>query len=57
MESVCLVRKCKNELVRSLKSAAGHHSKSFSEEKTTEYTECWPGTLFDILLNKYYPAG
>jgi hypothetical protein len=24
---------------------------------TTEYTECWPCPLFDILLNKYYPAG
>jgi hypothetical protein len=24
---------------------------------TTEYTECWPCTLFDILLNKYVPAG
>jgi hypothetical protein len=23
----------------------------------TEYTECWPCPLFDILLNKYYPAG
>ncbi len=23
----------------------------------TEYTECWPGPLFDILLNKYFPAG
>ncbi len=23
----------------------------------TEYTECWPGTLFDILLIKYFPAG
>ncbi len=24
---------------------------------TTEYTECWPCTIFDILLNKYFPAG
>ncbi len=23
----------------------------------TEYTECWPCTLFDILFNKYFPAG
>ncbi len=23
----------------------------------TEYTECWPCPLFDILLNKYFPAG
>ncbi len=23
----------------------------------TEYTECWPYSLFDILLNKYYPTG
>jgi hypothetical protein len=23
----------------------------------TEYTECWPCTLFDIFLNKYFPAG
>jgi hypothetical protein len=23
----------------------------------TEYTECWPGQLFDILYNKYFPAG
>ncbi len=22
----------------------------------TEYTECWPCPLFDILLNKYFPA-
>jgi hypothetical protein len=24
---------------------------------TTEYTECWPCPLFDILFNKYNPAG
>jgi hypothetical protein len=24
---------------------------------STEYTECWPCPLFDILLNKFYPAG
>jgi hypothetical protein len=24
---------------------------------TTEYTECWPCPLFDILLKKYFPAG
>ncbi len=24
---------------------------------TTEYTECWPCPLFDISLNKYFPAG
>ncbi len=23
----------------------------------TEYTECLPSPLFDILLSKYYPAG
>jgi hypothetical protein len=23
----------------------------------TEYSECWPCPLFDILLNKYFPAG
>jgi hypothetical protein len=23
----------------------------------TEYTEYWPCLLFDILLNKYFPAG
>ncbi len=23
----------------------------------TEYTECWPCLIFDILLNKYFPAG
>jgi hypothetical protein len=23
---------------------------------TTEYTECWPCPLFDILFNKYFPA-
>jgi hypothetical protein len=23
----------------------------------TEHTECWPGQLFDILYNKYFPAG
>jgi hypothetical protein len=23
----------------------------------TEYSECWPRPLFDILLNKYFPAG
>jgi hypothetical protein len=26
-------------------------------QKSTEYTECWPCPLFDILLNKYIPAG
>jgi hypothetical protein len=26
-------------------------------ELPTEYTECWPCPLFDILLNKYFPAG
>jgi hypothetical protein len=26
-------------------------------EQPSEYTECWPCLLFDILLNKYYPAG
>jgi hypothetical protein len=26
-------------------------------ESLTEYAECWPGPLFDILLNKSYPAG
>jgi hypothetical protein len=25
--------------------------------QTTEYTECWPCPLFDIVLNKYCPAG
>jgi hypothetical protein len=25
--------------------------------KSTEYTECWPCQLFDIFLNKYFPAG
>ncbi len=25
--------------------------------QTTEYTECWPCPLFNILLNKYFPAG
>jgi hypothetical protein len=24
---------------------------------TTEYTECWPCPVFDIFLNKYFPAG
>jgi hypothetical protein len=24
---------------------------------STEYIEYWPCPLFDILLNKYYPAG
>jgi hypothetical protein len=24
---------------------------------TTDYRECWPCPLFDILLNKYVPAG
>jgi hypothetical protein len=23
----------------------------------TEYTECWPCPLFDILHNKYFPGG
>ncbi len=27
------------------------------QQTTTQYTECWPCPLFDILLNKYYPAG
>jgi hypothetical protein len=28
-----------------------------SEVVLTEYTECWPCPLFDIFLNKYFPAG
>jgi hypothetical protein len=30
---------------------------TFLRVKLTEYTECWPCPLFDILLNKYFPAG
>jgi hypothetical protein len=25
--------------------------------QATEYTECWPCPLFDILLKRYYSAG
>jgi hypothetical protein len=27
------------------------------EVPTTDYTECWTCPLFDILLDKYFPAG
>ncbi len=33
------------------------YSAVYSIIKSTEYTECWPCPLFDILLNKYFPAG
>jgi hypothetical protein len=35
----------------------GVHTVHVGTGRTTEYTECWPCPLFDILLNKYFPAG
>jgi hypothetical protein len=32
-------------------------SASSETEARTEYTECWPCSLYDILFNKHFPAG
>jgi hypothetical protein len=35
----------------------GAEERAIGTLPTTEHTECWLSTLFDILLNKYFPAG
>ncbi len=41
---------------KELFSLSAYHS-FYAMDTLTEYTERWPCAFFDILLNKYFPAG